>query len=382
MERLSIFELSKKLSILLSAYSNCSIVMRVKPILLFFLLIVTACNFNRSSKNINNVNDSLDILNADSLSIDTLVQYSERELRSFLDSIGQMPADVFKPFVAFSADSIFYLQYNVQKELSKEDFKQLQQAAKLNKMNTATATRIFGKDQLDSALFETDIIDVQFYFFNKKDEWNEFALTLGDSTGKWNTNVYFFKNNTFIAKHFVSHHYGLDLEHFKDSDGKTVVYYRQNFVSGTGIWWFNFNFFKYEGATLKPALNILQNSNQQAPWSNRVFWFDATIEKTNPLSFKFVYNQEFFDTTISPKFINDSTIVSYAWNDSLKIFEGDFSKARISNDQILSYYVTENELLFINTYYRTLRSNLSKADLKAPTLNYLNAIKNKCKTVE
>lgn len=356
--------------------------MKVKSVLLFFLLIVTACNFNRSSKSANKNTDSLDSLAADSMQIDTLIQYSERELRFFLDSIGQMPFEVFKPFVAFTADSIFYLQYQANKELSKEDFKQLQQAAKLNKMNTATATRIFGKDNLDSALFETDIIDVQFYFFNKKEDWNEFALTLGDSSGRWNTNLYFFKNNKFISKHFVNHHYGLDLEHFKDSDGKTVVYYRQNFVSGTGIWWFNFNFFKYDGANLKPVLNILQNSNLQAPWSNRVFWFDATLEETNPLSFKFVYSQEFFDTVSSPKFINDSTEVSFSWNDSLKIFEGDFSKAKISNNQILSYYVTDNELLFINTYYKTIRANLSKSDLKAATLNYLNAIKNKYQKVE
>jgi hypothetical protein len=221
------------------------------------------------------------------------------------------------------------------------------------------------------------MIPFTFVSFDKnKKEFKEFAVCLGYADAGWSCEMYFFSGNKIVAKHNINHRYGLELEHYKDIDGKTVVYYKENYQSGTGIWWFNFYFYKYYNNKLIPILNELENGNLQFPWSTRVLWLESTIQKTNPLTLKMVYYQAFSDSAESPKYINDSTFVQYSWDDKTKKLVGNYDKSKISKAQILTYYLEDNELLFINAYNELLKNNLQDKRFRQSTFNYLNEVKN------
>jgi hypothetical protein len=181
----------------------------------------------------------------------------------------------------------------------------------------------------------------------------------------------------------------LDLKYFKDIDGKTVVYYRGEFTEGSGIWWYNFFFYKYDGDKIIPVLNELQNANllQPSPWGARELWLESTVQKTNPLTIKMVYHQKLPDTLLSdtdnatragsgPMIVNDSTIVKYVWNEKTKTLDGQFAGSKITRAQILSYYLIDNERLFINANYKKLKALLLDKTTRKATLNYINLVKN------
>ena len=180
-----------------------------------------------------------------------------------------------------------------------------------------------------------------------------------------------------MAQHTVEHHYGLELKHYKDNDGKTVVYYKQNFGTGSGIWQFNFYFYKYDGDQLMPILNELENGNLQSGWGARIFWLETFVTKTNPLTLKMVYYQELYDTNgLGHRIIDDSTFIQYSWDEKAKALVGNDEKAIINKQQILTYYLADNELLFINAYYKTLKSCLKDKTKRSFVLSYLNKLKN------
>ena len=92
---------------------------------------------------------------------------------------------------------------------------------------------------------------------------------------------------------------------------------------------------------------------------------------------KMVYYQELYDTSgIGHRIIDDSTFVQYSWDEKTKTLIGNYGKAKISKQQTLTYYLADNELLFINTYYKTLKTCLKDKIKRQLTLDYLNRIKN------
>jgi hypothetical protein len=84
----------------------------------------------------------------------------------------------------------------------------------------------------------------------------------------------------------------------------------------------------------------------------------------------------------SPMLINDSTIVRYKWDEKTKKLEGQYNQSKISKAQILSYNLTNNDLLFINSHYSLLKKALNDKNKKDLVLKYLSNVKNYGNNVE
>lgn len=306
----------------------------------------------------------------------SISQYSDLQLERFLDSVGNLPTNQLMDKVSFISDSIFKNKVQINKVISNSDFNKLIKAIELNQIAFSDAKNIFPKDDIEGPYQKTDNIPITFFSFDKnKNDYYEFAISIGNPNLHRTCELYFFKSNKLITKHIINHRYGLELKHYKDNDGKTVIYYKENYQSGSGIWWFNFYFYKYYDNDLIPILNELENTCLEFPWSTRVLWFETFVEKTNPLTLKMVYNQAFSDSIVTKKFINDSTFVLYKWDEKTKKMIGDYQKSKITKPQILSYYLEDNELLFINSHYEILKQNLKDKDLRIHVFNYLTQVK-------
>jgi len=307
----------------------------------------------------------------------TRIQYSDSQLKYFLDSIGQLPSQTWMDKVSFYSDSIFKNQQAVNDSLSADDFIKLKMAIKSKTIDFAFAKKILPNLVIDSFYLKKDKIPLTFISFDHhKFEFNEFAVCAGDTDIDWFCDLYFFKSNRIISKHRIEHRYGLNLKHYKDSDGKTIVFYKENYESGSGIWWFNYYFYKYSDNKIIPVLNEIQDANLQYPWHIRVLRLESRILKTNPLTIKMVYSQELPDTAnnLHP-IINDSTVIQYKWNDQSKTLVGDYSK--LSKAQMITWYLQDNELLFINSFHSRLRNMLNDSlVIRNATLEYLNNVKN------
>lgn len=320
-------------------------------------------------------------------------RYSDQQLETFLDSVGQLPTQPLEDKVAFGADSVFRSPASMDTLISPADFAILKRAARSGVVNVKTARRIFKNDDISYdcntksvfLTYKVGLIPVVYTPFTKnKRAFNEFSLCIGDPGHCENAYLYFFIGRRVIAVHNGYDRNGPDLAWYKDSDGKTVVYYGKEFVNGTGVWWFNYFFYKYDGGKLIPVLNELQNANLLQPTpsgGNRCLWLESFIKKTNPLTIKMVYHQQFIkqsDTVgydYSPMFVNDSTVVQYKWNELTKTFEGQYAQSKISKAQILSYYLFGDDRLFINSHYGLLKRLLKDKIQRQWLLNYLSEIK-------
>ncbi len=315
------------------------------------------------------------------------IQYSEQQLETFLDSIGQLPTQPLADITAFEADSIFKNQSQSDSAISLKDFNILKRAAYKGVIPVNTARRIFRNNSIDSncnvksifLTYKKGLIPLVYFPFDKnKSDFNEYAICIGDPEHCANAYLYFFKDNKIIARHNGSNRYGLELKHYKDIDGKTIVYYIYEFSDGSGEWWNNFFFYKYNKGKLIPVLDELQNGNMQN-LNPRVLWLESFVQKTNPLTIKMVYYDQFPDLNkddYGTRIIDDSTSVQYIWNEQSNTLEGQYGSSKISKAQIISYYLGHNDLLFINSYYKTLKSSLLDKTQRQSTLNYLNKEKN------
>jgi len=326
------------------------------------------------------------------------IKYKDSQLEAFLDSVGHLSTQPLADKAAFGADSIFKSQIQMDSTISPKDFKLLKKAARKGVINVVTARRIFGNKLIDSSCNEENIfknyapglIAVEYYPFDKnRNDFNEFAICIGKPEHCENAYVYFFKGDKIISKHNAYNRYGLELQHYKDANNSTVFYYVFEFEDGSGIWWNNFFFYKYDNDKIIPVLNEVQNANllQPSPWSARELWLESFIQKTNPLTIKMVYHQKLPDTLLSdtdnatkagsgPMIVNNSTIVKYVWNEKTKTLDGQFANSKITRAQVLSYYLVDNERLFINTNYKKLKALLRDKTTRRATLSYLNSIKN------
>jgi hypothetical protein len=307
------------------------------------------------------------------------IKYSDQQLEAFLDSIGKLSPNSWMEKVSFFSDSIFRNQLPLNDSLNPEDFKKLKTACKSKLIDQKFARKILPDLVLDSAFLKLDKIPLTLISFDQHDsDFKEFAVCAGNPELSGSTELYFFQSNKLIAKHLNYNHYGLSIDHFKDSDGKTIVYYIENYDSGSGIWWNNYYFYKYADCKLIPVLNEIQNANLQIPWHIRVLNLESTILKTNPLTIKMVYYQELPDTANNlHSIVNDSTIIRYKWNDISKKLEGDYTNSKLSMAQKLTWYLQDNELLFINSFHFRLRNMLNDSlVIRNATLDYLNKVKN------
>lgn len=353
---------------------------KMKPIFYILTILLLADCGNGQRQNENVASQTADTTEIDKKEI----RYTDQQLEFFLDSIGKLSPSLFADNVSSVADSTFKNQLQMNKVISQKDFTKLKRAVlEVDEIDRAidikTAKSIFGEiDEVDSSFIADDRIPLTFISFDKrKDDLNEYAIALGYPSMSWSCVLYFFKGNKIIAKHNIYHRYGLELEDYKDSDNKTIIYYKENFGSGTGIWQFNFYFYKFYDDKLIPILNELENGNLNGWGSRRSYWLETFVTKTTPLTFKMVYYQELYDTSDSiHRIIDDSTFVQYTWDEKTRTLVGNYDKSKINKFQTLTYYLADNELLFINTYYTTLKDCLKDKTKRHIVLNYLNDIKN------
>jgi hypothetical protein len=322
------------------------------------------------------------------------VQYSHQYLETYLDSIGHLPAG---PLVRKSTQPVdsFFWSYTkpMNKVLSQNDYIVLKKAIRKGMISVGTVKKIFGELLVDSACdakgvldtVEKGSVDLQYFRFGKNRKGlEEFALRVGDTRRCIGSEVYYFQGNRIIAKQDGYAHYSDNIDHYTADDGEAMVYRIYEFDDGSGIWWNNYFFYKYDNGKLIPVLNVLQNGNMQEAWGPRVLWLESTILKPHPLKIKMVYywnfykdkdnDKEGFDE--SPMFVNDSTIVNYKWDEASKTLKGQFERSKIIEPQVLTYYLIDNEELFINAYYPVLKQSLRNKKLSTWTFAYLNKIKN------
>ena len=258
-----------------------------------------------------------------------------------------------KDSITFNEEFTFKSRQSIKHRLSEPDFIKLKNACKNGILDLKSAKRIFQgfSDTTFLAGSNNENVLIELIPFDKdKNDFNEYAVSIGLTNGvSWSNTLYFFKKNNLISRHDIHHRYGLEIKYFKDHDGRTVIYYKENFGSGSGIWQFNYYFYKYYENKLIPVLNILQNGNYNWP-GLRGYWLESVVISENPLIIKFDYNFYFRDDSLITEILKDSTIVNFTYDHVHKAYVGNYKSSLINQDKILTYYLGENELLFINTF--------------------------------
>lgn len=294
--------------------------------------------------------------------------YSEKQLESFLDSVGHLPIEPMVKKARHYSDSIFHGIQPLAVSWSEEDFSRLQVEAKEGGVSESLAQKYqlnYQKEMLHEGK-----LPAESFIFNLQN--GEFALNFGLGTS-WGTEVYFFQNSRCVAKQHIEHRYGLEIEHYVDEAGKTVIYYKENFASGTGIWWFDYYFYRYEDGKLLPVLSELQNGNLSMIPAYRSKWLESTIVSTKPLTLKMVY---YLSGENGEYIINDSTNVQYRWDVKTKMLKGDYEHSKLSQNQILAYNLgTGNDLFFIRAHYEKLKQHLKDKSKRRLILYFLNEAK-------
>lgn len=300
---------------------------------------------------------------------------------AFLDSVGRLP---IAPLIADAtqyADSVFIHQPMQSRVFSAADIQLLKQAQLTGFLKIQVARRILGDTSISlrsNAAIEEDSISAQglvrvsYLPFGA----DEYGLDVGVS-GHQGSAMYFFKGNRLIARHETPYIYGQSLKYYRDAEGHTVVYYIYGFLRGSGNWWNQYFFYRYEGNRLVPVLSELQNGNQTgfSDMGARDYWLEATVQQTNPLTLKMVYHVEMPDTAAAaPRVLNDSTLVVYRWNRQAGRLEGQYHHSKITYPQVLSYYASDTDLLFVHAYSARLKQALADSVRRPAIRRYLWAM--------
>ena len=354
-------------------------------VMMFFIL--TNCNSDQNKNNQSKSKDSIvvktDTIDDKSKSVAQyhpvkFKQYSQKTLIQFLDSIGHLDNSKLQTKLRHYSDSIYNSRHNLNIVLNTKDFVKLKQAIKNKYIDIKTAKRFF-KFPIDTSFIKNDKLFIEFLSFDKqRRDYNEFAISIGIPDCSWENDLYFFKGNRIISHHHIFHRYGLDIKNYIDVDGRNVVYYKENFGSGTGVWQFNYYFYKYFDTKLKPVLNVIENGNLNAGFSYRNFWLETFVVKTNPLTLKFVYNWDIADAKDNRmQMQNDSTEVIYNWDSESNTYIGNYYD-KINPNDFLTYYIENNDVYTINVHYNDFKTIIESKDFKKrkAVLNYLNNIKN------
>lgn len=297
--------------------------------------------------------------------------FSDAQIMTFLDSVAQLSVDSLMEKSASIPDSIFKNQFSLNNKLSLWQDLRLKAAAKKGNIDLHLAQKIITDLQIDTAYVEKGRVDIALYPFKKM---KEFAFTLGDQDHSSECDLYFYKSGKIVARHHIRHRYGLQLEHFTDTGGNTVVHYKENFMSGSGILWYNTYFYQICDTELIPVLNCLQNANLQYPWGQRILVFESEIIKTEPLTVKMSYWVDFSIPYPSVSFISGCDTIQYDHDPVKNEYLPDYSNSSLSEARILSYYLINNELLFIRGYSQDLKDAFTKSESRDPALNYLDSV--------
>lgn len=308
-----------------------------------------------------------------------------------IDSIANLPLDSLVNKAEFISDSIFQSSISYNKKISASDLQKLKHSKGFIDFNLAK--RIFGEDNIDSSYLAADTkfdaaykykfyegkggVWITYYSFSSNNKlFNNFAiLPLTDSNPRKSSalkTIYFFTDNTLISKHSIYSYYEpIEIKTFEDIDGNTIVYYDVTLTRGTGVYWTNFFFYKYFDNKLLPVLNHIHNAYND--WGVRHWELNANLVSTKPLQFKIDYEVSFNDTTNA--FVKDSALIQYNWNKNALLFEGNYSNSPITREQILSFGLSNSELLFIKTYRDILKECLKDSTQRVAASKYIEIVK-------
>lgn len=331
-------------------------------ILLTAYLLLLSCN------NVKNVQT------ATSGSADSFVGHDpDVQPLAFLDSIAKLDPDILNQGIKTVSDSVFMSHQDILRVLSVSDFEALKKTDLSKITDYGLLRKIFPerKEHINKDMMPR----MAFYHFSEN-KFDKFAVEFGDWLG---STVYFFVENKMIARHDIYHKYGLELESFVNENNEVIIYYKVNFISGTDIFHNNYNFYMYDNDKLLPILNEIENTNLGYSWTTRSYWLETAIVSTSPLALKMVYGQSLPNTEDDDEFIivKDSAVVRYSWDSAVSRYTPDYSGTGLSNNIILSYYLADNELLFINTHHTLLKKFITGNDstLRKAVVEYINTVR-------
>ena len=300
------------------------------------------------------------------------IQYSEEELVLFLSSVEKIKSEPLMNTISAKTNLAFRKQKQMKRKISKTNFEKLLIAIDTKEMEAELATAIFGKSNVNLGKIKSNDIGLNFYSFDEiTDNFEVFGIYFNESH-----ELFFIKNKKVIAKHIIHTKLLPDLHFYKDSYGKTIFFYDYELMSGSGIWQNNYFFYRIDGEKVEPVLNQIHLSNLRNDWSDRHFSLETTIESFSPLTFKITYEVSFLNEEKEMKFINDTALIKYVWNDKTKQLEGNFTASKLNEAQLTSFYIEGSDLLFLKSFYPVIKMNLREEHLKGPTLKYLNEVKN------
>jgi hypothetical protein len=291
-------------------------------------------------------------------------KYSETRLKDFLDSVGHLSAfDLGKGFATNFydiGDNIEYFDH----ALDEKDISMLKVAMKTNYLDTAVLKKLplpHHEEYRES--YGTYV--TLYSFDDHPEDMDCFAFCFGGVGALEESDWFFFKSKKLVARHHILHRLDLKMGHFKDYDGNVVVHYNVSIRGGTGFGNSEYHFFKYDQDKLIPVLAEVKHSGMGLLIDYDLKDIEAEILKTQPLTIKFNYLRNFGHSHFNPipqTIIEDSTLVTYHWENTCKCFVGDYRQSKLNEQQLLSFRLDKDDVYFANAHYKTLKNHLNGTD--------------------
>jgi hypothetical protein len=257
-------------------------------------------------------------------------------------------------------DSIFMEMQRPNRYLNRRDFTLLQNAVTGLTIPARELRAILPEWKAPDSLKGS--VPVKCYAFDPP--FNQYALVFGSTLG-WSHQVFFFTGNQLVGVKEIFHKNGLEIRHFKNPQRETVVYIAQCIESGTGIWQYNWFFFKYQSGQIVPVLNVLKESNKFLPGESRSFAYESKFVAPSPFTLTADYEVLLPDLQSSPVRLRKMT-ENHAYTYSRENGELTRNKAAaaLSAAQMTALHVYAREELFIHAFATHLKTALMEGNLR------------------
>ena len=270
----------------------------------------------------------------------------------------QSPSQIDRQLLAV-IDSTLEEQSVFNFQLKAYEFEELKNAIRQGQMDLRMAKRIFPNLVVDSIFLSTlkanNHVQIGFHSFDSdQSDFTHFAISIGGND-PWQHEVYFFHSSTILAKHRIFHHDVLNFQHYTDQQNNTVVYYTVNLGSGTGYFWNQWNFYRYDQIGFNPLLSEISSYYCQFP-SRRVCSIEGKVANTKPLKIHYVMSNNLVsEDDLEFPFLNDSALVEFKMDVSdQKLYPSSSDGTGYSNIHV-PYYSDQHELAFIQANYKRMK---------------------------
>ncbi len=268
-------------------------------------------------------------------------------------------------------------------EISDEDYEQLKEGCKKRTLSIDFLQEILPGYEPDKDVY-LDVVKrtypIDYYIFSEDKNDFDYYVIIPEKGSAPFFCAYFFKEKTLIERHDVYQSEYLKVDYFKTDSGDCIIYYPQLFVKVTGSFWENYFFYRYtHDNKLMPVLNELRTAATTMPWNPKTYQYNTEILNTNPLEISMNYEVYTFDTETKAHtlWMRQATTTSYDWNDSLRQYVPQFTDSMFNRSIITSFYLLNNERLFIHCFADELRKMLFGDNilLSKLTSTYLNKVR-------